>query len=128
MGELYARRATEDDVERIDWEIDGDESGVAEISAELHVSRGRARGQLGYAIDLREKLPRVMGVCKTGVIDMRMVIALINGVGLIKEPTLMARLDVVLAKWAPRWMRLSGPALEHGVRWRVGRVDALGRR
>ena len=86
MGELYARRAPEDDVERIDWAIDGHENIVAEISAELHVSRGRARGQLGYAIDLREKLPRVMGVFKTGVIDMRMVIAMVNGVGLIKEP------------------------------------------
>jgi hypothetical protein len=128
MGELYARRAPEDDVERIDWAIDGHENVVAEISAELHVSRGRARGQLGYAIDLREKLPRVMGVFKTGVIDMRMVIALINGVGLIKEPTLMARLDVVLAKWAPRWMRLSGPKLEERVDWWVERVDPAGRR
>jgi len=128
MGELYARRAPEDDVERMDWAIDGHENIVAEISAELHVSRGRARGQLGYAIDLREKLPRVMGVFKTGVIDMRMVIALVNRVGLIKEPTLMARLDAVLATWAPRWMRLSGPKLEERVDWWVERVDPAGRR
>ncbi len=128
MGELYARRAPEDDVERMDWAIDGHENVVAEISAELHVSRGRARGQLGYAIDLREKLPRVMGVFKTGVIDMRMVIALVNRVGLIKEPTLMARLDAVLAKWAPRWMRLSGPKLEQRVDWWVQRIDPAGRR
>ena len=111
-----------------DWAIDGHENVVAEISAELHVSRGRARGQLGYAIDLREKLPRVMGVFKTGVIDMRMVIAMVNRVGLIKEPTLMARLDAVLAKWAPRWMRLSGPKLEQRVDWWVQRVDPAGRR
>jgi hypothetical protein len=128
MGELYARRAPEDDVERVDWAVDGHENVVAEISAELHVSRGRARGQLGYAIDLREKLPRVMGVFKTGVIDMRMVIALVNGVGLIREPTLIARLDVVLARWAPRWMRLSGPKLAERVDWWVERVDPAGRR
>ena len=128
MGELYARRAPEDDVERTDWAIDGHENVVAEISAELHVSRGRARGQLGYAIDLREKLPRVMGVFKTGVIDMRMVIALVNRVGLITEPTLMARLDAVLAKCAPRWMRLSGPKLEQRVDWWVQRIDPAGRR
>jgi hypothetical protein len=41
MGELYARRAPEDDVERTDWAIDGHENIVAEISAELHISRVR---------------------------------------------------------------------------------------
>jgi hypothetical protein len=128
MGELYARRAPEDETDRINWAIDGHESIVAEISAELHVSRGRARGQLRYAIDLREKLPQVLGVFKSGVIDMRMVIALVGRVALIKDPDLMAGLDAVLAKWAPRWMRLSGPKLEERVDWWVERVDPAGRR
>jgi Domain of unknown function (DUF222) len=44
-----ARRAPEDDTERACWAIDGHESIVAEISAELRISRGRARGQLRYA-------------------------------------------------------------------------------
>jgi hypothetical protein len=44
MGELYARRAPEDETDRINWAIDGHENIVAEISAELRVSRGRARG------------------------------------------------------------------------------------
>ena len=128
MGELYARRAPEDDVERINWAIDGHSSLVAEVSAELGISRGRAHGQLQYAIDLREKLPQVMRVFKTGAIDMRMVIAIVNRAGLIKEPAVIARLDVVLAKWAPRWMRLSGPKLEQRVDWWVERVDPAGRR
>lgn len=74
MGELYARRAPADDTERTCWAIDGHENVVAEIGAELRISRGRARGQLRYAIHLREKLPALMGVFLTGVIDMRMVI------------------------------------------------------
>ncbi|HXA12408.1 MAG TPA: DUF222 domain-containing protein, partial [Mycobacterium sp.] len=128
IGELYARRAPEDDVERVNWAIDGHESVVAEISAELTISRGRARGQLRYAIHLRENLPQVMRVFKTGAIDMRVVITIVNRVCLIKEPTLMAKLDAALAKWAPKWMRLTGPKLEERIDWWVERIDPAGRR
>jgi hypothetical protein len=128
MGELYARRAPADETDRINWAIDGHENIVAEISAELAISRGRARGQLRYAIHLREKLPLVMGVFKTGAVDMRMVIAIVNRVALIQDPEVMARLDAVLARWAPRWMRLSGPKLDQRIDWWVARVDPAGTR
>jgi uncharacterized protein DUF222 len=128
MGELYARRAPADDTERACWAIDGHENVVAEISAELHISRGRARGQLRYAIHLREKLPRVMGVFERGVIDMRMVTAIVNRAALIIDADMLARLDAALARWAPRWMRLSGPKLEERIDWWVERVDPNGRR
>jgi hypothetical protein len=128
MGELYAGRAPEDDVERTDWAIDGHENIVAEISAELHISRGRARGQLRYAIHLREKLPQLMRVFKTEVIDMRMVITIVNRVALIQDRDLVAELDAALARWAPRWMRLSGPKLEERIDWWVERIDPAGRR
>jgi len=128
MGELYARRAPEDETERINWAIDGHESIVAEISAELHISRGRARGQLRYAIHLREKLPAVLGVFTTGAIDMRMVIAIVNRVALVTDPALLGKLDAALARWAPKWMRLSGPKLEERIDWWVQRVDPAGQR
>ena len=115
MGELYARRAPEDETDRIDWAIDGHENIVAEISAELHISRGRARGQLRYAIHLREKLVEVARVFKTGAIDMRMVIAIVNRVALIQDRDLMVKLDAALARWAPKWMRLSGPKLDERI-------------
>jgi Domain of unknown function (DUF222) len=47
IGELYARRAPEDDVDRENWAIDGHENVVAEVGAALGVSRGRARGGCG---------------------------------------------------------------------------------
>jgi hypothetical protein len=128
MGELYARRAPDDDTERTCWAIDGHENVVAEIGAELGISRGRARGQLRYAIHLREKLPALMGVFLTGVIDMRMVITIVNRVSLITDAELMGRLDAVLAQWAPKWMRLSGPKLEARIDWWVERCDPNGRR
>jgi hypothetical protein len=128
MGELYARRAPDDDTERTCWAIDGLENVVAEISAELRISRGRARGQLRYAIHLREKLPRLMAVFLTGVIDMRMVITIVNTVCLITDPDLLAKLDGALARWAPKWMRLSGPKLEARIDWWVECIDPNGRR
>jgi hypothetical protein len=128
MGELYARRAPEDDEERTAWAVDGHQSIVAEICAELNISRGRARGQLEYAIALREKLPQVMAVFKTGVIDMRMVSTMIGRSTLITDPVLMAQLDTKLAAWAPKWMRLSGPKLEARIDWWVERIDPCGRR
>ena len=128
MGELYARRAPEDDDERTGWLVDGYESLAAEVAAELGISRGRARGQLRYAIHLREKLPQLMRVFVTGAIDMRMVITIVNRVVLITDGELMAQLDAKLAQWAPRWMRLSGPKLEERIDWWVERIDPAGRR
>jgi Domain of unknown function (DUF222) len=126
VGELYTRRAPEDDTERTCWAIDGHENVVAEIAAELYISRGRARGQLRYAIHLRQKLPQPMTVFKTGAIDMRMVITIVNRVCLIQDPVLMTKVDAALAKWAPTWMRLSGPKLEERVDWWVERIDPAG--
>lgn len=128
MGELYARRAPDDDDERISWLIDGHESLTAEVAAELGISRGRARGQLRYAIALREKLPRVMAVFLTGAIDMRLVIAMVNRTGLVDDEQFLARLDAALARCSPKWMRLSGPKLDERIDWWVDRIDPEGRR
>jgi Domain of unknown function (DUF222) len=38
IGELYARRAPEDDVDRENWAIDGHENVVAEVAAALSIS------------------------------------------------------------------------------------------
>ena len=48
------RRAPEDDVDRINWAIDGHSNVVAEISAALNISRGLGRrGSCSGAIALR---------------------------------------------------------------------------
>ena len=128
MGELYARRAPEDDDERTGWLVDGYESLAAEVACELGIGRGRARGQLRYAIHLRDKLPQLMAVFVSGAIDLRMVITIVNRVDLITDAELMAKVDGALAKWAPKWMRLSGPKLEERIDWWVERFDPAGRR
>lgn len=126
IGELYARRAPEDDVDRLNWAIDGHANVVAEISAGLNISRGRAAGQLLFAIPLRERLPKVAAVFATGEIDYRMMAAVVNRSDNVKDPDALAKLDAALAKWAPKWMKLSGPTLAERIDMWVEKFDPAG--
>jgi hypothetical protein len=126
MGELYARRAPEDDVERTCWAIDGHANVVAEISAALNISRGRASGQLQFAIALRERLPKVAEVFCTGAIDFRMMAALVNRSDNVTDPAVLAKLDAAFAKWAPKWMKMSGPKLSERIDMWVEKFDPTG--
>jgi len=128
IGELYARRAPEDDVDRGNWAVDGHENVVAEIGAALGVSRGRARGRLRYAIALRERLPRVAEVFARGLIDFRLMAAVVSRTELVEDAALIARLDAAVARHAPKWMRLSGPKLFERIDMWVMRFDPAGKR
>jgi len=128
IGELYARRAPEDDVDRENWAIDGHENLVAEVGAALGISRGRARGRLHYAIALRERLPRVAEVFARGLIDFRMMAAVVSRTDLVEDPLLIAKLDAAVARHSPKWMRLSGPRLFERIDMWVMRFDPAGKR
>ena len=123
MGELYARRAPEDDVDRINWAIDGHANVVAEISASLNISRGRAARQLQWAIALRERLPKVAEVFATGAIDFRMMAVLVNRSDNVTDPAVLAKLDAAFAAHAPKWMRMSGPKLTERIDMWVEKFD-----
>jgi hypothetical protein len=128
IGELYARRAPEDDSDRLSWAIDGHENVVAEIAAALGISRGRARGRLRYAIALRERLPRVAEVFSRGLIDFRLMASVVSRTELLEDPDLIAKLDAAIARHAPKWMRLSEPKLFERIDLWVMRFDPAGRR
>ncbi|MGH3957712.1 HNH endonuclease signature motif containing protein [Mycobacterium sp.] len=128
IGELYTRRATEDDVDRSNWAIDGHENVVAEVAAALGISRGRARGRLRYAIALRERLPRVAEVFARGDIDFRVMAAVVCRTELVDDPVLIAKLDAAIARHGPKWMRLSEPKLLERIDMWVARFDPAGRR
>jgi Domain of unknown function (DUF222) len=128
IGELYARRAPDDDCERGNWAIDGYEDLVAEIAAALGISRGRARGRLRYAIALRERLPRVAEVFAQGLIDFRVLAAVVSRTELVGDQQLIAKLDAAIARHAPKWMRLSEPKLFERIDWWVLRFDPAGQR
>jgi hypothetical protein len=126
MGELYARRAPGDEVDRINWAIDGHANVVAEISAALNISRGRASGQLDFAIALRERLPQVAEVFCTGAMDLRMMAALVNRSDNVTDPDVLAKLDAAFAAHAPKWMKMSGPKLAERIDMWVEKFDPTG--
>jgi Domain of unknown function (DUF222) len=128
IGELYARRAPEDDADRLHWAIDGHENVVAEVAAALGISRGRARGRLRYAIALRERLPRVAELFARGLIDFRLMAAVVSRTELVEDAVLIAKLDAVMAKHASKWMRMSEPKLIERIDLWVMRFDPAGRR
>ena len=128
IGELYARRAPEDDVDRLNWAIDGHENVVAEVAAAPGVSRGRAHARLRYAIAVRERLPRVAEVFMRGLIDFRLMAAVVSRTDLVEDPALIAKLDAVVARHAPNWMRLSEPKLFERIDMWVMRFDPAGKR
>lgn len=128
IGELYARRAPEDDADRINWAIDGYENVVAEVGAALGISRGRARGRLRYAIDLRERLPRVAEVFARGDIDFRLMAAVVRRTELVDDPVLVAKLDSAIARHGHKWMRLSEPKLIERIDMWVARFDPAGQK
>lgn len=128
IGELYKRRAPEDDVERVNWAIDGHENVVAEVSAALGISRGRARARLGYAITLRERLPQVAQVFARGDIDFRMMAAIVYRTELVSDAELVATIDACIARHAHKWKRFSQPKLAERIDMWITRFDPAGRR
>ncbi len=125
IGELYARRAPEDDADRFNWVVDGHENVVAEVAAALRISRGRARGRLRYAIALRERLPRVAEVFARGDIDFRLMAALVTRTELVDDEVI-AKIDAAVARHIPKWMRLSGPKVAERIDMWVVRFDPAG--
>jgi hypothetical protein len=126
IGDLYEILAPDDDTEKLCWAIDGHLSLVAEVATALAISRKRAESQVKLAITLRTRLPNVAAVYATGVIDYRMIAAIVARTELITDAALMARIDSRLAQKAPRWARLSGPKTEQRIDQVIGSCDPVG--
>ena len=107
-GRLVQRRtAGLDAPDRSQWCIDNWEAVAAEVGAELGISRGRASSQMNYGIELLERLPKLGVAFAAGTIDVRVIIAAVFRTGLITAPAILARIDGMLARCAPRWNLLS---------------------
>ncbi|MGU3651144.1 DUF222 domain-containing protein [Mycolicibacterium sp. A43C] len=112
IGQLYDVRAPDDDTEKLCWAIDGHSSLVAEVAAALTLSRCRAAAQVRMAIALYTRLPRVLATAKSGLLDYRMLAAIVSRTELIQDPEILARVDERLAEKAVSWVRLSEPKIE----------------
>jgi hypothetical protein len=114
IGELYALRAPDDDVEKQYWVIDGFTGLVVEVAAALGVSRCRARAQVERAVTLRERLPKVAEIYARSLVDAVLVGMIVSRTDLIVDDDAARRVDAELAVKMVRWGRLSKPKWSNG--------------
>ncbi|MGX9674243.1 DUF222 domain-containing protein [Mycobacterium sp. HM-7] len=125
IGDLYALRAPDDDVERQHWVIDGFTGLVVEVAAALGVSRCRARAQVERAVTLRERLPKVAEIYARGLVDAVLIAMIVSRTDLIIDDEAALQVDAELAAKMVRWGRLSKPKMEQRIDAIIGRIDEL---
>lgn len=118
IGDLWALRAPDDDVEKRYWAIDGYSGLVVEVAAALGVSRKRAQAQVDRAVMLRTRLPKVAAVYAKGLIDAVLVAMIVSRTDLIIDDDVAQQVDADLAAKIVSWGRLSKPKMEQ-------RIDAI---
>lgn len=123
IGELYALRAPDDDVEKQHWVIDGFTGLVVEVAAALGTSRCRARAQVERAVTLRERLPRVAAIYAQGLVDAVLIGMIVSRTDLIIDDDVAHQVDAELAAKVVRWGRLSKPKMEQRIDAIIGRID-----
>ncbi|WP_156753102.1 DUF222 domain-containing protein, partial [Mycobacterium sp. 1245801.1] len=85
IGKLFAYRLSRCS-ETEDWAVDTEAAAAAEVAAALRISQGLAASRLRYARAMRERLPKVGAVFKSGDIDFRMFATLVFRTDLITDP------------------------------------------
>ncbi|WP_418003748.1 DUF222 domain-containing protein [Mycobacterium sp. PDNC021] len=118
IGDLWALRAPDDDVEKRYWAIDGYSGLVVEVAAALGVSRKRAQAQVDRAVMLRTRLPKVAAVYAKGLIDAVLVAMIVSRTDLVIDDDVAQQVDADLAAKIVSWGRLSKPKMEQ-------RIDAI---
>jgi len=122
------RMADRDRWDRLQWCIDHWEAVAAEVGAELGISRARASSQMNYGLELLERLPKVGAAMAAGLVDFRVVAAVVFRTGLITDPDVLATIDAQLAAVAPAWNALSRRRVAELVDWRVRELDPAAER
>ena len=111
-GELHAH-----------WAIDDLDAAAAAISCALTISHGRALGQIGTAVALRDRLPKVRARFLDGHISTAMISTIMARTFLVLDEVALAGIDSELAERAPGWGALSQYKLEQSIDFWVDRYD-----
>src|SRR5690242_7325646 len=83
IAELVARRCADDD--HALWACDAWDATVAEVSAALGLTSGRASGEMMMATSLRHRLPRVAELFLAGSLSYRVCAAITDRTDLIRD-------------------------------------------
>ncbi|WP_460688172.1 DUF222 domain-containing protein, partial [Mycolicibacterium hippocampi] len=105
------------------WVVDDLDAAAAGLSCALTISHGRALGQIGLAVTLRDRLPKVGARFLAGQISAAMIATISWRTYLVCDPAALARIDTEIAEHAPAWGRLSQYKLEKAIDFWVERHD-----
>ncbi|MGH3561367.1 MAG: DUF222 domain-containing protein [Mycobacterium sp.] len=106
IAELVTRR-TGDTGEHARWACDDWDVTAAEVAAALHVSHGKASGQMYQAAALRDRLPHIAQLFSEGMLSAQLVATIAWHTTLIKDDEALALVDKALAQDALRYGPLS---------------------
>ena len=105
------------------WVVDDLDAAAAGLSCALTISHGRALGQIGVAVTLRDRLPKVGARFLAGQLSAAMIATICWRTYLVCDPVALARIDTEIAENAPAWGRLSQYKLEKAIDFWVERHD-----
>lgn len=121
IGELFARRRQQL-LEARFVHTNPYVATAAELSPVQNLSHHRAVSQVCTAVTLRERLPLVGKVLRSGLIDSRMLEVILIRTENV-EDEMIGRVDAALARNITTWMKLSKPKLRDRIDTIVANVD-----
>lgn len=124
IAELFYRRAAADRATgRELWWLDTWDAVAAEVSAAQCIMPGAASTQLGYAVALRDRLPKVAEVFRAGRVSHRLVKAVLVRTELVEDPAALTGLDAKLAERIVAWGPLSDKRMTDRIDYWVEEFD-----
>ena len=120
LDRLYAAGDSDD---RDQWIEDNWSAVAAEIAPNQNVSAGMVAAQLGVAVALRDRLPKVNAVFMSGALTYRMVAAIVSRTWLITDPRALAEVDAAIAAHVAQWTTLSVQRQQAAIDYWVDRID-----
>ena len=121
IAELERRRCGECEHPR--WACDDLDAAAAEVSCALTIGHGRALGQIGLAVALRDRLPKVAARFLAGHLSPAMISTIVWRTGQVLDAVALAGIDSEIAEHAPGWGPLSHYTLEQAIDVWIERYD-----
>jgi hypothetical protein len=118
-----ARRRVDDDDERANWAFDGWDSAAVEVAAAMTIGHRRASAQMRIAVALRDRLPRVAGLYRQGLLSSRVVSVITWRTQLVDDAEALALIDAAIADRAIGWGPLSEHKLDAAIDAWISRYD-----
>ncbi|MGB7505338.1 MAG: DUF222 domain-containing protein, partial [Mycobacterium sp.] len=108
---------------RARWSVDEVDAAAAGLSCALTISHGRALGQIGLAVALRDRLPKVGARFLAGHLSGAMISTIVFRTALVRDAVALAHIDSEIAEHAAHWGALSQHKLEQAIDFWVDRHD-----